>query len=155
MAKIVVGVDGSQGGRKALEWALEEARLHRALLHVVHAWMVPLIDALPEPWAVGSPPLGPADDEVHEHLEAAARSILDASLAEARSVDPGVEVRGELVEARPASALLAAAEDADLLVVGSRGRGGFAGLLLGSVSAQCVHHAPCPVVVVPAGHADA
>jgi nucleotide-binding universal stress UspA family protein len=136
---------------KALEWALEEARLRRASLHVVHAWMVPLIDALPEPWAVGSPPLGPSDDEVHEHLEAAARAVLDASLAEARSADPGVEVQGELVEARPAAALLAAADDADLLVVGSRGRGGFAGLLLGSVSAECAHHATCPVVVVPAG----
>jgi nucleotide-binding universal stress UspA family protein len=146
---IVVGVDGSSGGLEALRWALAEASVRGAAVRIVHAWMVPLIDALPEPWAVGSPPLGPSDDEVHEHLEAAARTVLDASLAEARSADPGVEVRGELVEARPAAALLAAAEDADLLVVGSRGRGGFAALLLGSVSAQCVHHAPCPVVVVP------
>lgn len=155
MTKIVVGVDGSPGGLEALRWALTEARLRGTAVQVVHAWMVPLIDALPEPWAIGSPPLGPSDDEVHEHLEAAARSVLDASLAEARSADPGVEVRGELVEARPAAALLAAAEDADLLVVGSRGRGGFAGLLLGSVSAQCVHHAPCPVMVVPSGRGGA
>jgi nucleotide-binding universal stress UspA family protein len=152
---IVVGVDGSPGGLEALRWALMEASLRGAALRVVHAWMVPLIDALPEPWAIGSRPLGPSDDEVHEHLEAAARSVLDASLAEASSMAPGLEIHGELVEARPAAALLAAAEDADLLVVGSRGRGGFAALLLGSVSAQCVHHAPCPVVVVPADGATA
>jgi nucleotide-binding universal stress UspA family protein len=149
MGTIVVGVDGSPGSLEALRWALVESRLRGADVHVVHAWMVPLIDAVPEPWAIGAPSLGPSEDEVHEHLEAAARKVLDASMEEARSADPGVEVGGALAEGRPAAALLAAAQDADLLVVGSRGRGGFAGLLLGSVSAQCVHHAPCPVVVVP------
>jgi len=153
MAKMVVGVDGSLGGLKALHWALEEARLRDASLSVVHAWMVPLIDALPEPWVIGSPPLGPSDDEVHDHLEIAAENVLAASVDEARSAEPELEIRGELAEAHPASALLEAARDADLLVVGSRGRGGFSGLLLGSVSAQCVHHASCPVVVVPAGQA--
>lgn len=73
------------------------------------------------------------------------------AVEEAQAADPEVDVQGELIEGRPASALLEAAGDADLLIVGSRGRGGFTGLLLGSVSAQCVHHAPCPVVVVPAG----
>jgi len=155
MAKIVVGVDGSQGGLQALDWALAEAHVRQAPLHVVHAWMLPLIDALPEPWAVGSPPFGPPDEDVHDHLEETARRVLDASLDRARSAQPGLEVRGELVESRPAAALLEAARDADLLVVGSRGRGGFAGLLLGSVSAQCVHHAPCPVVVVPEKPANA
>ena len=154
MAKIVVGVDGSPGGAKALDWALEEARLRGASLHVVHAWMLPLIDALPEPWAVGSPPLGPSDEEVHDHVEKAAKAVLDASVDRARSAEPGLAIHGELIEARPVRALLEAARDADLLVVGSRGRGGFAGLLLGSVSAQCVHHAPCPVVVVPVGDPD-
>jgi nucleotide-binding universal stress UspA family protein len=149
MGTIVVGVDGSPGSLEALRWALAEARFRGADVHVVHAWMVPLLDAVPEPWALGTPPLRPSEDEVHEHLEAAAKKVLDASEAEARSVAPGVQCQAELAEARPATALLAAAEDADLLVVGSRGRGGFAGLLLGSVSAQCVHHAPCPVVVVP------
>jgi nucleotide-binding universal stress UspA family protein len=149
--KIVVGVDGSPGSREALRWALAEARLRDGVVHVVHAWMVPLIDALPEPWVVGSRPLGPSDDEMHDHLEAAAQGVLAVAVDQARSADPSVEVHGELAEARPGSALLAAAEDADLLVVGSRGRGGFAGLVLGSVSAECAHHAPCPVVVVPAG----
>jgi nucleotide-binding universal stress UspA family protein len=154
MRRIVVGVDGSPGSLEALRWALAEAGLRGAEVRVVHAWMVPLIDAVPEPWAIGSPTLGPSEDQVHEHLEAAARKVLDASMEEARPADPGVEIEGELPEGRPAAALLAAAQDADLLVVGSRGRGGFAGLLLGSVSAQCVHHAPCPVVVVPAEQAS-
>jgi nucleotide-binding universal stress UspA family protein len=154
MRRIVVGVDGSPGSLEALRWALAEAGLRGAEVRVVHAWMVPLIDAVPEPWAIGSPTLGPSEDQVHEHLEAAARKVLDASMEEARPADPGVEIEGELAEGRPAAALLAAAQDADLLVVGSRGRGGFAGLLLGSVSAQCVHHAPCPVVVVPAEQAS-
>jgi nucleotide-binding universal stress UspA family protein len=150
MGTIVVGVDGSAGSLAALRWTLAEARFRGADVHVVHAWMVPLLDAVPEPWALGTPSLRPSEDEVHEHLEATARKVLDAALAEARSADPGVEVQAQLAEGRAATALLAAGRGADLLVVGSRGRGGFTGLLLGSVSTQCVHHAPCPVVIVPA-----
>jgi nucleotide-binding universal stress UspA family protein len=155
MGKVVVGVDASPGSLRALEWALEEARLRRASLCVVHAWMLPLIEALPEPWVVGSPSVGPSDDEVRNHVEAAARDVLSASVDRARSAAPELEIAGELVEGRAAVALLDAARDADLLVVGSRGRGGFAGLLLGSVSGQCVHHARCPVVVVPEKPASA
>jgi nucleotide-binding universal stress UspA family protein len=149
MSKIVVGVDGSPGSAKALSWAVGEARVRGAQLRVIHAWMVPLIDALPEPWAIGSPPIGPSDEDVYTHLAAAAGRVLDDSLAAAKAENGDVEIAGELVEAHAAAALIAAARDADLLVVGSRGRGGFTGLLLGSVSAQCIHHAPCPVVVVP------
>lgn len=155
MGKVVVGVDASPGSLSALEWAVEEARLRRASLSIVHAWMLPLIEALPEPWVVGSPSVGPSTDEVRNHVEAAARDVLSASVDRARSTAPELEIAGELVEGRAAVALLDAARDADLLVVGSRGRGGFAGLLLGSVSGQCVHHARCPVVVVPEKPASA
>ena len=148
MAKIVVGTDGSPSAQRAVRWALEEARLRGAELHIVHAWLVPLIDAMPEPWLIATP-VGHADDELFERLESAEKTVLQAAVDEARAADPGLTIHGELAEARPAEALLEAARDADLLVVGSRGRGGFTGLLLGSVSAQCVHHAPCPVVVVP------
>lgn len=149
MAKIVVGVDGSAGAARALEWAVAEARLRDASLHVVHAWMLPLIDAIPEAWVLGSPQVDPSDEEVHAHLAAAARNVLDEALDRVRALEPELEVVGELTEMRAAPALIAAADDAELLVVGSRGRGGFKGLLLGSVSAQCVHHAPCPVAIVP------
>lgn len=120
-----------------------------ASLHVLYAWMVPLIEAIPDAWVIGSPSIRPSDEEVYEHLAAAAKAVLDKAVDEARSLAPQLEIVGELVEARAATALISAAGDADLLVVGSRGLGGFSGLLLGSVSAQCVHHAPCPVVVVP------
>ena len=151
MAKIVVGVDGSAGAGQALEWAVAEAGLRKATLHVVHAWMVPLIEAIPDAWVIGSPAIEPTDEEVYEHLAAASRKVLDQALDQARALEPQLELLGELVEKRAAPALIAAAEHAELLVVGSRGRGGFTGLLLGSVSGQCVHHASCPVVVVPDG----
>jgi len=155
--RIVVGVDGSPGAATALRWALAEARLRQAVLRVVHAWMVPLIEALPEASVLGRTPLGTADEELYDHLRADAMEVLDASLHLARKEEPEpeLEIEGELAEARAASALIDAAKDADLLVVGSRGRGGFSGLLLGSVSAQCVHHAPCPVVVVPQDRSEA
>lgn len=150
MATIVVGTDGSPSARQAVDWALGEARLRGAEVRLVHAWMLPLIDALPEPWVIGVPPFGRGEEErVHERIEAAAQALLDDAVNAAREQEPGLSIEGELVEARPAHALLEAARDAGLLVVGSRGGGGFAGLRLGSVSTQCVQHAGCPVVVVP------
>ena len=148
MGKIVVGVDGSPGAAEALGWALAEAGLREARLHIVHAWMVPLVMAVPEPWVAGLTPPGPSVEEVYERLRDAAKDVLDSSVRAARQ-KPGIDVQGELVEGRAAQELLEAARDADLLVVGTRGRGGFAGLLLGSVSQQCAHHAPCPLVIVP------
>jgi nucleotide-binding universal stress UspA family protein len=149
MAKIVVGTDGSPSARQAVSWALEEARLRKSPLHIVHAWMVPLVEALPKPWLAATP-VGHPEEGLEQRLEAGAREFLESAVAEAKTAEPSLDVIGELAEMRPAAALLAAARDADLLVVGSRGHGGFAGLLLGSVSSQCAHHAPCPVVVVPA-----
>lgn len=151
MGRIVVGVDGSPGGNAALRFALEEARLRGAVLHAIHAWVMPLYEGVPGPFVVGLPP-GPALEEVREELERTASAVLDRALAEAVPAG-GVEVRREVVEGAPARVLLDAARDAELLVVGSRGRGGFVGLLLGSVGAHCARHSPCPVAIVkpPAG----
>lgn len=149
IARIVVGVDGSAAAQRALSWAVHEARLRGAKVQVIHAWMVPFVEALPEPIVFGHRPPGPPIEEVYERLRQAAKDVLDSCVREALEEVPDVEVERELVEARPAHALLEAARDANLLVVGSRGRGGFTGLLLGSVSQQCVQHAPCPVAVVP------
>jgi len=136
MERIVVGVDGSDHSRRALAWAIGEARARQAALVAVHAWHLP---------AAAASYAGPlVDPKLLE--EEAAKALADA-LASADA--HGVEVEQRVVRGGPAAALLDAAADADLLVVGSRGHGGFAGLLLGSVSQQVCHHAACPVVVVP------
>jgi nucleotide-binding universal stress UspA family protein len=136
MARIVVGVDGSPVAAAALAFALEEARLRQATVDAVTAWH--------EPYTAAS--LAPIAPDPKVFTEAATR-LLDEALA---SVDAGgVEVRRLVERGGPAEVLLRVAEGADLLVVGSRGHGGFTGLLLGSVSQQVVHHATCPVVVVP------
>src|SRR5581483_5308474 len=122
----------------ALRWAADEARRRRAVLEIVHAWHVP--------YAGGYPYLTGRYDVAL--FERDARTVLDRALAEpALKGLPAVEPI--LVQEGAARALLAAAKGADLLVVGSRGRGGFAGLLLGSVSQQVLLHAHCPVVIVP------
>jgi nucleotide-binding universal stress UspA family protein len=138
--RIVVGVDGSANARAALGWALEEARLRHAALDVVHAWQLPFQGGSP----VSMLEL-PADE-----LERVARRVLDGAMAGADRTGLR-EVEALLICDHPARALLDTAKGADLLVVGSRGRGGFAGLLLGSVSQKILHHAPCPVVVIPPG----
>jgi nucleotide-binding universal stress UspA family protein len=133
--RVVVGVDGSADAARALAWAAEEARLRGAELVVVHAYLPPYAGDFAIAW-------DPGDEEEH------AQVLLDDALA---AVDTGslpVPVEPVLAYDRAAPALLDAAEQADLVVVGSRGRGGFAGLLLGSVSHQVTHHAPCPVVVL-------
>ena len=146
MAKIVVGVDGSSGALQALRWALAEARLRGASVHVVYAWMLPFSLSIPTVETFGVPYPGPPMEEVHEKHRARAEADLAAWLQAVGA--EGVELT-EAIEGRAANVLLEAAQDADLLVVGSRGQGGFAGLLLGSVSQQCAHHAPCPLVIVP------
>ena len=134
MGTIVVGVDGSEHARRALEWAIDEARLRGAELHLVHSWKFPPPSPLPD----GG--IAPAD------FEGAANAILD----DACSIVPdGVAIRREIANDNAAHALVRCSERADLVVVGARGLGGFTGLLLGSVSEQVVHHARCPVVVVP------
>lgn len=141
MGRIVVGVDDSAGGRAALAWALEEAELRHSQLEVVHAWTLPLAEGWNREWPTDAAWFG---DQ--------ARQLVDKLIAE-QHVDESstVEIVPMPVECEgPAFGLLDRAKGADLLVLGSRGRGGFTGLLLGSVSTQCVHHASCSVVVVKA-----
>ena len=141
-ARIVVGVDGSDCSRQALRWALDEAGRRGATLDVVHVWTDPMADV--SPYGV-SAYVDPAD------VAAGAKRLLDEILAgEVGVAHSSVIVNPVVAEGHAPSVLVESARGADLLVVGSHGRGGFAGLLLGSVSQQCTQHAPCPVVVVRA-----
>ena len=141
METIVVGVDGSDGARVGLQRAVNEASLHGARLRVVCAWSIPS-----EVYAGGFAP--GIDEATFDGFREAAEIIVREALAEVQRMAPGLESEGEAVEGQAAEVLLREAEDASLIVVGNRGRGGFASLLLGSVSQQVVHHAHCPVLVV-------
>jgi nucleotide-binding universal stress UspA family protein len=150
MCLIVVGVDHSAGAKAALRFALEEARLRQARLCAVHAWHISYVGA--GYLAISQPAL---DTEGYQ-IRAAAEAALEATLDEVVSDADDVEIERRVVEGAPAPVLVDASRAADLLVVGSRGHGGFTGLLLGSVSQQCAHHAECPVVIVraPSGKSD-
>jgi nucleotide-binding universal stress UspA family protein len=139
---VVVGVDTSEGARAALRLAIEEARLRQAKLRVIHAWQFDSYLGLS-----GFQGFLPAGVDLSE-LRRAAESVLDAVLDEIAPDPDGVVVERRVVEGAPAAVLVDESRNADLLIVGSRGLGGFAGLLLGSVSQQCAHHASCPVVIV-------
>lgn len=137
-SRVVVGVDGSAGSAAALRFAAAEARLRGGEVHVVHAWMDTVSGYGGPPWAVPVTTLRQqADDTLRESLQDAWRNG-----------PAGVGVRAETVEGVEWDVLTQAAEAADLLVVGSRGRTGWSSLLLGSVGLRCVTHAPCPVAVV-------
>ncbi|MGH9114911.1 MAG: universal stress protein [Acidimicrobiales bacterium] len=138
---VVVGVDGSGASSMALRWAATEARLRGATLKVVQAWHIPSLGY----GAYIVPPDG------FEDWAKQASTSLAEQLAKVLGDEPGVAVVREVVEGPAAKAILKAAEGAELVVVGSRGRGGFSGLLLGSVSAQVAHHARCPVTIVREG----
>lgn len=135
-ARIVVGIDGSAPADEALRWAADEAELRRAPLEVVLVWEFALVPYY----------LAPSDPAPPQALADAAARRLDEAVQE--HVPDGVEVIRSLVEGRPAASLVSAAQGAQLLVVGSRGLGGFSGLLLGSVSLHCATHAPCAVTIV-------
>ena len=137
MERIVVGVDGSEVGRGALRWAVDEARRRNATVEVVYAWHQPFVTGYA---SMGEMDLGPFEEEARRLLDAAVDSV-DVSGV------PAVERK--LVTGGAAGVLVEEAKGAAMLVVGSRGRGGFTGLTLGSVSQQAAHHAPCPVVIIP------
>jgi nucleotide-binding universal stress UspA family protein len=137
--RIVVGVDGSEPARRALGWALDAARGHGAEVEVVIVWAFPYV--------TGEVLTGVTFDP--STLAAGANEVLDEALEAADTGGLVAPVIRTVVSGPSAAALLEVAADADLLVVGSRGLGGFRQLLLGSVSHQLAHHAECPVVVVP------
>jgi nucleotide-binding universal stress UspA family protein len=138
--EILVGVDGSETGDAALAFAFEEAALRRVRLRAIHVWS--------EPGGAGPGEMMPLvyDPEIVTDEQ---NRRLDGSIAAWREKYPDVEVVPEVVHGRPVRILGGASARADLLVVGTRGRGGFAGLVLGSVSHGLLHHAQCPLAVVP------
>jgi nucleotide-binding universal stress UspA family protein len=143
---IVVGVDGSPASEAALRWAAEEAALRDAGLVAVLAWTFVPPAPIAEP---GMIPMPAADYQgMGEAEREATEEELDETLRRAFPSAPPVEIERKLVEGEPAHVLEAEAKSADLVVVGSRGRGRIAAALLGSVSKHVVDHAPCPVVVV-------
>jgi len=142
MPGIIVGVDGSSHSARALEWAISQGALQRAAVTVLAVRPVPA-----SPWT-GNPVViaqDPAElEKLRQQAEEMTLKVTD-QLGDARPTSVSVRV----VNGFPAKELIDASRDADLVVVGSRGAGGFARLLVGSVSSQVVHHAHCPVVVVP------
>jgi nucleotide-binding universal stress UspA family protein len=140
VGRIVVGVDGSDSSLKALCWAARQAELTNSTLELITTWDWPMSYG----WAV---PL-PSDYDPRT----TAQSLLDDAIATLGPTDPALDVHTTVVEGHPAPVLLQASRTADLLVVGSRGHGEFAGMLLGSVSEHCVTNAHCPVVVLRDGH---
>jgi nucleotide-binding universal stress UspA family protein len=136
---ILVGVDGSPGSRKALTWAAAEAADHGADLVVTTVWERPLLP----PMGSGGVPDSPVPDPSGQ----ATADLLDVIRAELGD-DPPVVVQPRVKQGNPAQVLIEESKDADLLVVGPRGHGGFAGLVLGSVSQHVAAYAKCPVTVV-------
>jgi len=134
--RVVVGIDGSARSLTALRWAAAEARIRDADLDVVHAWRLPMMAAPP---AVAVLP-------DYSALEDNGRAVLDAALSDPALAD--VRARPHFVHDSPARALIERAAGAGLVVAGTRGLGRVSGTLLGSVSRQLLHHAPCPVVVI-------
>lgn len=140
MPGILVGIDGSDHSERALEWAAKEAAMRHAPLTVLSVHQVPA------GWA-GHGVAYPEDNELVKNTKAAAQELTDKVLSGLAARPEAVTV--EAVNGIPADVLIRASADADLVVLGARGAGGFASLLVGSVSTQVAHHAHCPVVIVP------
>ena len=138
--RIVVGVDGSPSSRAALRWAVGQAALTGGAVHAVMAWHVPV--------ALSRSVWAPISVDEWDNLVEDTHKALDAVISEEVQPTDRHWVTTHVVNGHPAEVLLDAADDADLLVVGSRGHGGFADALLGSVGQYCVHHAHCPVLIM-------
>jgi nucleotide-binding universal stress UspA family protein len=146
MSGIIVGIDGSGHSQRALEWALKEAALRRVPVTVLTVHQA-VRDNL------GFVASYPGDVDLTAEAEAAAQAETEKVLAALGSSRPeSVTVSG--VNGIPARELIKAGEGADMIVVGSRGMGGFSRLMIGSVAGQVAQHAPCPVVIVRPGHRD-
>jgi nucleotide-binding universal stress UspA family protein len=137
--RIVVGVDGSASSLAALDWAARQAEFTGSSLELVMAWEWPTSYGAP---FVFQTDWNPAAD---------ATKVLDEAVAEVRAAHPGVDLHTSVVEGHPAPTLVGASKGAQLLVVGCRGHGEFAGMLLGSVSEHCVTNSHCPVLVLRSG----
>lgn len=140
--RIVVGIDGSEHSQRALAFAVAEARTRDATLDIVHVHQHTTNPGYLYGPMAGASAAGVSRDELERH----SLELIDRTLGQAPD---DVEVQRISVSGSPARRLAEVAEGADLLIVGSRGRGGFTGLLLGSTSRQATAHAPCPVTVVP------
>jgi nucleotide-binding universal stress UspA family protein len=140
---IVVGVDGSAVSIAALKWAIEEARRRGCGVDAVNAWHS-------DPTTTGLARADLIQLRPRSEVLAAQTELLEGSINDAAGTGTDVEICQVLIEAQPGPALVRTAENADLLVVGSHGHTRLAEVLLGSVSSYCVHHAACPVVVIPA-----
>jgi nucleotide-binding universal stress UspA family protein len=141
MGAVVVGVDGSANSIAALKWAADYAKSTDGIVHAVYVWSYPTSSVVTSP--LGSA-MAPAD-----LMESAAAEALSGFIVEAE-LPHDVHVVHVVREGSTSKVLLDQAHDADILVVGARGHGGFAGLLLGSVANAVTNHAPCPVAVIPA-----
>jgi len=139
--RVVVGFDGSESSMTAARWAASTAALRGRDLVLLHAMMPPMGGG---GFAISMPP----SLDLIDQLEAAAHDEIDSVARTLGEEFPGLEVRGVVAIGAPSAVLLEAAETAELVVMGSRGRGGFTGLLLGSVGAQVAAHAECPVAVL-------
>lgn len=139
--RIVVGVEGSGGAKAALRWAIQEARFRNAVVEVVTAYSTTYVPASPD---FNYVPLDTSD--LAQEVKRMQDTVVDEVLDELEACE--VEIRRTVARGRAPDTLIRVAEGADMLVVGSRGRGGFRGMLLGSVSQQIAHHGDCPVVIV-------
>jgi len=133
--RIVVGVDGSEAGARALEWAIGYAGRSPAVIDVVTAWTFPMVEGYALHHTVGE-------------VEDLAREVVTAAMSHVADEAPDVVVRGETADGEPGRVLVDAARGADLLVVGARGQSSLHRLFLGSVSAYCAKNASCSVIVV-------
>lgn len=139
-SRVIVGVDGSPSANAATEWAAQEAEIRNASLELIHAW--------------NYPNLGYGGYvAVLEDFEKDAAGVLEGIANKVRGAHPSLTLISSLIQGPTAQTIIDRAKEADMVVVGSRGKGGFTGLLLGSVGQQLVHHCPAPVVIIHLGDA--